>query len=130
MLQFIILDARHHITPTLFCKTKFDFTFLANWIRFIDKDTCCQAHVEDLNAVITKSGPYTPFFVKEWEAQWKYWQLVGNTDDKMLQEYHRNQRRRMIPLIHERQTKYVARGFTITGDIPRSRFYFKKTPFR
>jgi hypothetical protein len=36
VVQFIILDARHHITPTLFCKTKFDFTFLTNWIRFID----------------------------------------------------------------------------------------------
>jgi len=130
VLQFVILDARHHITPTLFCKTKFDFTFLTDWIRFIDKDTCCQAHVEDLNAVITKSGPYTPFFVKEWEAQWSYWQIVRNTDDKMLQEYHRKQRNTMIPRIQKRLRKYAARGFIITGNIPKSRFYFEKSPFR
>jgi hypothetical protein len=130
VVQFIILDARHHITPTLFCKTKFDFTFLTNWIRFIDEGTCCQTHVEYLNAVITRSGPYTPFFIKEWEGQWRHWQIVRNTDDKMLQEYHREQRRKMIPRIQERLRKYVARGFTVTGNIPKSRFYFEKSPFR
>ena len=129
-LQFIILDARHHITPTLFCKTKFDFTFLTNWIRFVDQETHCQQHVEYLNAVITKSGPYTPFFIKEWEGQWRHWQITRNADDKMLQEYHRKQRGTLISRIQERQKKYVTRGFTITGDIPRSRFYFEKTPFR
>ncbi len=130
VFQFIILDARHHITPTLFCKTKFDFTFLTNWIRFIDEGTCCQVHVEYLNAVINKSGPYTPFFVKEWEEQWRHWQIVRNTDDKMLQKYHRKQRKTMIPRIQERLRKYVARGFNITGEIPKLRFYFEKTPFR
>jgi len=130
VFQFIILDARHHITPTLFCRTKFDFTFLTNWIRYLDEGTCCQAHVEYLNAVITKSGPYTPFFIKEWEGQWRHWQIARNTDDKMLQKYHRKQRNTMIPRIQERLRKYAARGFIITGNIPKSRFYFEKSPFR
>ena len=130
VFQFIILDARHHITPTLFCKSKFDFSFLCNWIRFVGDGTCCQAHVEDLHAVITKSGPYTPFFVREWEEQWRQWQLAKNSDDTVLRSDHRKQRMKMIPRVQERKKKYVARGFTITGDIPRTRFYFEKSPFR
>ncbi len=128
--QFIILDARHHITPTLFCKSKFDFNFLCNWIRFIRDGTSCQAHIEDLHAVITKSGSYTPFFVGEWKEQWRHWQLAKHSDDRVLQSDHRKQRMKMIPRVQERKKKYVARGFTITGDIPRTRFYFDKSPLR
>jgi hypothetical protein len=124
-IQFIILDTRYHISPTLFVTTKFDFTFLLNSIRFDNTGNFCLFQIMHLDHIISKSGSYTPFFLKHWSLEWKLWQIAKGSTDQELLNYH-IARRKTIRRLKERRQKYHMRGYAITGLIPKGKFYFDR----
>ena len=124
-IQFIILDSRYHISATRFVTSKFDFTFLLNSIRFDNTGTHCHFEITHLNHIISKSGTYTPFFLKHWSFEWKLWQNAKGTTDQDLLDSQKA-KRKTIRRLKDRREKYQLRGYTISGLIPKGRFYFDK----
>ena len=78
-----------------------------------------------LNHIISKSGTYTPFFLKHWSFEWKLWQNAKGTTDQDLLDSQKA-KRKTIRRLKDRREKYQLRGYTISGLIPKGRFYFDK----
>jgi hypothetical protein len=78
-----------------------------------------------LDHIISKSGSYTPFFLKHWSLEWKLWQIAKGSTDQELLNYH-IARRKTIRRLKERRQKYHMRGYAITGLIPKGKFYFDR----
>ena len=125
--RFFILDSRFHATPHEFCESKSVFTFLSNSI-FLDDAGACWTRVRYPSTIINKSGPYSPWFLFEWELEWVLWQKQR---DHSLEEVRRDyiERRKLIPTAREDRLIQIDRGFTVTGLIPRARFGFQKKAF-
>ena len=125
--RFFILNSRFHATPHEFCESKSVFTFLSNSIS-VDDSGACWTRIGYPTTIINKSGPYSNWFLSEWELEWVLWQ---NQRDHSLEEVRRDyiERRKLVPSVREERLTQINRGFTITSFIPRARFSFHKKAF-
>jgi len=125
--QFFILDSRFHNEPALFCESKSEFTFECNSIT-VNNLGVCNTCVNFPTAVITKTGPYTWWYLSEWEREWVLWIKQQCQTNKKIRKYY-VERRKLVPSVHERRLVYISRGFVVSSFIPRKKFFFDKTPF-
>ena len=125
--RFFVLNSRFHATPHEFCESKSAFTFLSNSIS-VDDSGACWTQIGYPTSIINKSGPYSTWFLSEWELEWVLWQKQR---DHSLEEVRRDyiERRKLIPSVREERLTQINRGFTVTGFIPRAKFSFYKKAF-
>jgi len=125
--RFFILNSRFHASPHEFCESKSTFTFLSNSIS-VDNSGACWTRIGYPTTVINKSGPYTSWFLSEWELEWVLWQ---KEQDHSLEDVRKGyiERRKLIPSVREERLTQISRGFSVTSFIPRARFSFHKKAF-
>jgi len=121
VFRLFILNSRFHNKPAIFCGSKSEFTFLCNSIT-VDKCGAYKTQVNFPTAVITKTGPYSRWYLSEWELEWRLWITQQCHTNKKVRKYH-IKRRKLIPSVEEKRLVYISRGFVISSFIPRKNFF-------